>query len=111
MYTLRAPAEQIRHIGGFAPKDPDAEVVIAFQFKRFTSTPTSPDVSIKRLRGPDDANPNTMLEGVPAVVGSVVYQSVIGGVLHCDYELRCEADGPDGQRHVMVGVLPVRPAK
>jgi len=109
MYTLKAPQDQVVHVGGFAPKDPAADVVLAFQFKRYTSTPSSPDVTITRLRGAADAAPNAVLSGPPAVVGSVVFQRVVGGVPYCDYLMRCEADGPDGSRYPMVGILPIRP--
>jgi hypothetical protein len=106
-YTLLAPVDQIDNLGGFAEKDPDARVTLAFEFKRFTATPAAATVHITVWRGAD-GNPDAVLEGEPAILGTKVYQRVLGGVHDTDYKLVCMLTDAGGQAYVLTGVLPVR---
>lgn len=108
--TLRAPQDQILVVGGFAPKDPRAVKVIAFDFTRYATSISFPVVSIVRERGPADADPDAVLSGLPAVGGTLVYQRVQAGVAWTDYTVFCEVDDGLGAHLVMAGRLPVRPA-
>lgn len=111
VYTLLAPVDQIDNLGGFAPKDPASRVTLAFDFKRFTATPQSASITVTRHRGAEDPTPDAIKVGLPAILGSKVLQRVQDGVGHCHYSLSCVATAPDGSRYVMVGVLPVVPAR
>lgn len=110
MYTLFAPRDQIENLGGFAPKDPDARVLLAFEFRRWLTGLSDADVGIIRWRGAADANPQAVLDGPRVLQGTRVFQWVHQGVLNCDYELRVVATGPDGSKAVLEGILPVRDA-
>lgn len=110
MYILLAPDDQIINVGGVASKDPEGKVWLGFQFKRYTTLPSDPDITITRERGAPDSNPTAVLSGTPIIIGTLVLQQVQGGVPFCDYLVRCEVSGTDGSRYVMAGVLPVRPA-
>ena len=72
---------------------------------------TNPVVTITRLGGAPDSNPAAMKSGTATASGTLVFQKVIGGVHLCDYQARCDVDGPDGTKPPpMVGLLPVRNA-
>jgi hypothetical protein len=106
-YTLLAPVDQIDHLGGFAEKDPAGRVTLAFEFKRYTSTPASADVEIAVWRGAD-GSALSVLDGAPAILGTKVYQRVLGGLHDTDYKLTCMLTDEGGQAYVLTGVLPVR---
>jgi hypothetical protein len=110
MYTLFAPRDQIDNLGGFGPKDPEARVLLAFEFKRWLLSVQDAQVGIIRWRGAADASPEDVLDGQPQLRGTRVFQWVQGGVLNTDYELRVVATGPDGSKAVLEGILPVRDA-
>lgn len=107
-FTLLAPEDQTANIGGFDFKDPLEEVTIAFEFKRRTTTPLSPLLTLAQVSGPDDDNTAAMLFGPPAVVGSKVLHRVRRGVHGANYLVRCIASAPNGDVYVMSGVLPVK---
>jgi hypothetical protein len=106
-YTLLAPVDQIDNLGGFAEKDPAGRTTLAFEFKRYTSTPDSATVEIAVWRGAD-SSALSVLDGAPAIVGTKVYQRVLGGLHDTDYKLTCMLTDAGGQAYVLTGVLPVR---
>lgn len=95
---------------GFAPKDPDETITVAFEFAALTSTPSSPTVTAARHAGTADEAPSAILSGSPTVSGSKVFQDIIAGTAGTDYLLRCQISAPDGSVYVLAGVLPVRTA-
>jgi hypothetical protein len=108
MYTLRAPQDQLSHLGGFAPKDPAAVTWLVFDFRRYTGECLNPVVTVTRQDGAADDAPQAIKSGNPVAGGTLVFQRVQGGVDHCDYLVRCEVDAPGGGKYPMAGILPVR---
>lgn len=107
-YTLLAPVDQIDHLGGFAEKQPEARVTLAFEFKRFSPIPASCVVTLMQVRGPTDPQAQDVLEGQPAILGTKVYQRVKLGQPDCDYRLTCLLEDQSGSAFVLRGLLPVR---
>lgn len=89
-----------------SPKDPTEIINIGFDFAALTATPSAPTVSVELVKG-TDATPSAMLSGSPSIVGSSVYQKIIGGVDGCTYNIRCTASAPDGSKYVLADVLHV----
>lgn len=94
----------------FSPKDSTEEILLAFDFTAVAATLAAPVVTIARHSGSRDTVAGAMLSGPASVSGSKVVQKITGGVDGASYVLRCEAEGPDGSRYVLAGVLPVRTA-
>lgn len=89
----------------FDSKDPGEQVTLGFDFTKL-GTPANPTVEISVRKG-TDAAPSAVLLGLPAVIGTWVYQRVQGGVDEVDYAVRCLADiGQD--RMLIDAILPVR---
>jgi hypothetical protein len=85
------------------PKHPDEQLVITFDFTRWTTTPASPVITVTRYSGAADPNPAALLSGAPQVAAPLVRQKVVGGVDGCTYLLECKVTDADGE----VWVLPV----
>jgi hypothetical protein len=106
--TLLAPVDQIDHLGGFAEKAPQGRKTVAFEFKRFSPAPLSAEITLAQVRGPADPAAQSVLEGLPSIVGTRVYQRVKQGLADCDYKLTCLMVDESGAAYVLTGVLPVR---
>jgi hypothetical protein len=99
----------------FDSKDPDETDNLHFDFAEGLGGDTisgAPEV-VCTLAAGADASPSALLNGAPSVYGSIVVQSVIGGVVNCDYriEVRVNTTGSSPARKlVLAGILPVRDA-
>lgn len=89
-----------------SPKDPTEIIYVGFDFLELTDTPSAPAVAIELVKG-TDATPSAMLSGSPSIVGTKVYQKIIGGVDGCTYNIRCTASAPDGSKYVLADQLHV----
>ena len=77
------------------PKDPSEAYAVEFKFDRVLSSITEATCSVSLLAGAD-ASSSDVLDGLPQIGGSSVYQRVHGGIPGCTYKLRCEAtDGTE----------------
>ena len=89
------------------PKDPAEIVTVGFDFSEITPTPTNPTFSVVTRWG-GEAVPSLVTSGAATVSGSMVYQRFIGGTHMHDYNLRCLADTPSGDRYAVDCVIAVR---
>lgn len=95
----------------FDEKDPAEEWLLGFDFGDYPSPISLATFTITRLSGPTDSNPNAMKIGSPLTQGTGRAVHLIGGgVDGCDYAIRCEAT-VNGEKLVLVGLLPVRKKK
>ncbi len=89
----------------FDTKDPGEEVRVGFDYTKI-GVPANPEVIVAVGVGEDDS-PDAIKSGSPIVVGSWVYQAVVGGLDGVDYDFKCFADvGSD--RLLIDAILPVR---
>jgi hypothetical protein len=89
------------------PKDPAEILTIGFDFASITDTPTSPVISIT-VRWGTETVPTLLTQGPASIVGSIVYQRIIAGANLHDYNLKCLADTPSGDKVAVDCVLAVR---
>lgn len=97
-------------------KDPSETVDLSWDFVDELAGATlvsvvSVTVAIdNRLRRNTDPNPSAMLNGAAVYDGTVVVQSVSGGIHGVDYKFQAQiqTDDPTPQRISMFSVLPVR---
>lgn len=89
------------------PKDPGETITVSFDFSNITQTPTNPAVSISVRWGAEET-PSLMKSGSPIIVGPVVAQKFTGGADLHDYNLKCLADTPSGDRVAVDAILAVR---
>ena len=89
------------------PKDPAEVVTVTFDFSGRTDTPSNPAVSIG-VRWGAETVPTLVTVGTPTVTGAQVTQQVSGGANLNDYNLKCLADTPDGDKLAVDWVLAVR---
>jgi hypothetical protein len=90
------------------PKDPDETVTVSFDFSEVTTTPTSPTVSIALRWGHGHHHTQLQASGAPVINGSVVRQRFTGGTDLHDYDLKCLATTPSGDRLSVDCTLAVR---
>jgi hypothetical protein len=88
-------------------KDPAETITVDFDFSAVTSTPTSPTVSVSVRLG-TEAIPSLLASGSPVISGAIVRQRFTGGADLNDYNLKCLATTPSGDRLSVDCVLPVR---
>jgi len=93
----------------FSPKAPGEIVLVGMDFAKLVAAPTNPVVTITWVEGSADATPQAMLSGSATVAGSVVKQTLIGGVAGAAYKLLFQADAADGsgQRFIESALLRV----
>lgn len=89
------------------PKDPQETITVGFDFSEVTTTPTSPTVSVSVRLG-NETTPTLLASGSPVISGAVVYQRFVGGADPIDYNLKCLATTPSGDRLSVDCVLAVR---
>lgn len=89
------------------PKDPAEIITIGFDFANVTDTPSSPTVSITARWG-TETNPTLAVSGAPTVSGSKVFQRFTAGADMHDYNLKCLANTPAGDKVAVDVVLAVR---
>jgi hypothetical protein len=89
------------------PKDPSEIVTLSFDYSAITPTPIDPEVSIA-VRWGSETVPTLAKLGVAQIVDSVVYQRVTGGADLHDYDLKCLASTPNGDKLSVDAVLAVR---
>ena len=107
-YTLGAPQDQILIVGGTASLAPGQRGLIAFDFRRFTSAPINPQVTVLHESGPVDPDPGAVKRGNAQVQGTKVFQYVESAIDEANYTLICTAEGADGQEFLIAGRLPIR---
>ena len=107
-YPLGAPQDQILIVGGTASLAPGQRRLIAFDFRRYTSAPINPQVTVLHESGPVDSDPGAVRRGEPQVQGTKVFQYVESAVDGANYTLICQAEGEDGQEFLIAGRLPIR---
>lgn len=88
-------------------KDPAEIITVGFDFSNVTQEPTNPVVSID-IRWGAESSPTLAAVGAPSAIGAIVYQQFTGGAHLNDYNLKCLADTPTGDRFAVDAVLPVR---
>jgi hypothetical protein len=89
------------------PKDPSETITVDFDYSALAVPPSNPTVSIS-VRWGTDAPVTLLVDGVPQIDGNVVRQRFIGGKDLTDYNLKCLADSPSGDRLSVDCVLAVR---
>jgi hypothetical protein len=89
------------------PKDPAEIITVGFDFSNVTETPTNPAVSVS-VRWGAESSPTLVASGAASIVGAIVYQRFTGGANLNDYNLKCLADTPSGDRIAVDAVLAVR---
>jgi hypothetical protein len=89
------------------PKDPDEVITLGFDFSHVTDTPSNPDIRV-RVRWGTETAPTLTKSGPAYIEGPVVYQRFVAGAALHDYDLRCLAYTPTGDRLSVDSVLPVR---
>lgn len=89
------------------PKDPAEVVTIGFDFSAVTDTPSDPAISIA-VRWGGETSPTLAVQGAPVIEGSKVFQRLIGGADLNDYDLKCLAYTPTGDRISVDCTLAVR---
>lgn len=90
------------------PKDPAEIVTVGFDFANLTAgAPSNPSVSVA-VRWGSEAQPSLQVSGTPFVTGTVVYQRFVGGAPLHDYDLKCLATMPSGDRFSADCTLMVR---
>lgn len=89
------------------PKDPGETITVAFDYSNLGGTPTNPVVTIA-LRWGADSQITLAPDGLPTVNGNRVLQRISGGADLNDYNLKCLADTPGGDRLAVDVVLAVR---
>lgn len=93
------------------PKDPAEQIAVTFDFsagiiggETIIGTPTV----TASATGGSDTSPSAILSGSPLVSGSLVMQTIVGGVDGSTYKLRCLINlTPSGRKLVLAGLLPV----
>lgn len=91
-------------------KRPAEAVTVTFRFARelgegVTLAPGAAlDIAVRKG---EDAAPQAMLAGLPAVADTRVLARIMGGVAGNEYLLSCTADTSNGDRLVLEAVLPV----
>lgn len=88
-------------------KDPAEIITVGFDFSNVTQDPTNPVVSIG-VRWGSETSPTLATVGAPSAIGAVVYQQFQAGAHLTDYNLKCLAYTPTGDRFAVDAVLPVR---
>lgn len=109
-YTLGAPQDQILIVGGTASLAPGQRGLIAFDFRRYTSAPVNPVVTVLHESGPVDTEPAAVRRGEPVVQGTKVFQYVESPINEANYTLICQAENSEGQEFLIAGRLPIRSA-
>lgn len=89
------------------PKDPAEIVTVGFDFSDITPTPTNPSFTVATRWGAEDV-PTLVASGAATISGAMVYQRFTGGADMNDYDLRCLADTPSGDRYAVDCVIAVR---
>lgn len=90
------------------PKDPAEVVTIGFDFSAVTDTPSNPAISIALRWGHGHHHTELEVSGDPIIEGSKVFQRFIGGSHLHDYDLKCLAYTPTGDRISVDCTLAVR---
>ena len=89
------------------PKDPAEVITVGFDFSAVTDTPSNPAVSID-VRWGSETSPTLAVSGSPVIEGSKVFQRFTGGADLNDYDLKCLAYTPTGDRISVDCTLAVR---
>lgn len=89
------------------PKDPAEVITVGFDFSAVTDTPSNPTVSIA-VRWGGETSPTLAASGDPVIEGSKVFQRLTGGGDLNDYDLKCLAYTPTGDRISVDCTLAVR---
>jgi hypothetical protein len=92
-------------------KDPAEQIAVTFDFsagiiggETITGTPSV----TASATGGSDTSPSAILSGAPLVSGSLVMQTVVGGLDGSTYKLRCLITlTPSNRKLVLAGLLPV----
>lgn len=95
----------------FDDKRPAERLPLKFDFRRYATgiaASPAPVFSVRRLAGADDPSPSLMLDGPPALSGTIVQQWVVGGVPGCRYLWSCTITRPDGAVLVLESEMVVR---
>lgn len=95
------------------PKDPAELKTVRFKFASELATAetiASVESLAVALTAGTDPSPALILSGAASIDAATkeVRQNVTGGLVGCDYELRCLVVGSTGLKHLVVGTLPVR---
>ena len=95
----------------FTEKLPGEVIHLLADFSNISAGLSNPQVSVSAVSGLLDTSPQVILDGAPDVIdGVAVRQRITGGLAGANYTLVFTADGPNGQRLSLAGVLPVRAA-
>ncbi|MEN9885524.1 MAG: hypothetical protein RL758_102 [Pseudomonadota bacterium] len=90
------------------PKDPAEVVTIGFDFSVVTDTPSDPDISIAVRWGHGHHHTELVASGDPIIEGAKVFQRFTAGTDLHDYDLKCLAYTPTGDRISVDCTLAVR---
>lgn len=90
------------------PKDPSEIIPVGFDFSAITDTPSNPTVSITVRWGHGHHHTGLQAVGDPWIEGAIVYQRFMGGSDLHDYNLKCLASAPSGDRFAVDCVVAVR---
>jgi hypothetical protein len=96
----------------FNAKAPQETVTLTFDLSADLApneTLSSPVSSVALVLG-TDPTPQAFLSGAPIVSGSTILQSVTGGVLQAQYNVRACANTSAGRVLCLAGVIPVADA-
>lgn len=92
----------------FDSKRPAENVVLEFDFTKWSVSVALRSMTVSVSYGTADANPTALLSGAAQVQGAKVLQRVVGGNVGTHYKIACEVLGADGVSiYVLDDVLPV----
>lgn len=95
----------------FDPKAPGEIVPLTFDFSQLSAKLATAVVTCSYDSGLADSAPETVLLGLPALIGSHVIQRAQGGQHGTAYRFTCDVDDVLGNRYTLISTMYVRHAR